>query len=422
MAESIGTRLRKAWNAFTAREQREYHDYGPVYATPPGTQRRSLAIADKTIVNAIYNRIAVDVSQIDIKHARLDENGRFKEEIRSHFNECLTLQANIDQTSRAFIQDCILTLFESGCAALVPVITDDDVFDSNDYDIFDMRVGTITQWYPRHVKIRVFNEARGQTEEIILPKNDVAIVQNPLYSVINAPNSTMQRLLHKLSLLDAVDEANSSGRLDLIIQLPYTVRTDLRKEQANKRRTEIEEQLHDSKYGVAYTDATEKIVQLNRPIENNLWSQIESLTKMLYSQLGLTEEILNGTANEAAMLNYYNRTIEPFISAICQELKRKFLTPTARTQGQSVEFFINHFMFVPVAELAKMADSFTRNEIMTSNEFRQIMGMKPSDDPEADSLRNKNLNPTGGEVDQYSGGENPELMDPNYINTEEIPQ
>ena len=285
-----------------------------------------------------------------------------------------------------------------------------------------MRVGQVVEFRPRHVKVKVFNERAGRDDEIWLPKADVAIVQNPLYAIINAPNSTMQRLLHKLSLLDAVDEANSSGRLDLIIQLPYTVRTELRKKEAEKRKAEIEDQLYNSKYGLAYTDATEKVIQLNRPVENTLWNQIEALTKMLYGQLGLTDEILNGSAKEDVMLNYYNRTIEPFISAICRELKRKFLTEKARSEGQSIEFFINHFKFVPVTEISKMADSFTRNEIMTSNEFRQIMGMKPSDDPEADSLRNKNLNPTGGMVDEYGGGGDPALVDPNNIPMEEVPQ
>lgn len=422
MAESIGARLRKAWNVFTSKEQREYHDYGPVYVSPPGTPRRPAYISDKTIVNAIYNRIALDVAQIDIKHARLDENGRYSEEIKSHLDECLTLQANIDQGSREFIQDCVLTMIEQGCAALVPIETDDDPFKTNAYDIFDMRVGQVVEFRPRHVKVKVFNERLGRDDEIWLPKADVAIVQNPLYTVINAPNSTMQRLLHKLSLLDAVDEANSSGRLDIIIQLPYTVRTELRKKEAEKRKQEIEDQLYNSKYGLAYTDATEKVIQLNRPVENTLWNQIESLTKMLYGQLGLTDEILSGAAKEDVMLNYYNRTIEPFISAICREIKRKFLTEKARADGQSIEFFINHFKFVPVTEISKMADSFTRNEIMTSNEFRQIMGMKPSDDPEADSLRNKNLNPTGGMVDEYGGGEDPALIDPNNLPMEEVPK
>ena len=422
MAESLGARLRKAWNVFTSREQKEYHDYGPVYVSPPGTPRRPTYISDKTIVNAIYNRIALDVSQIDIKHAKLDGAGRYSEDMKSHLNECLTVQANIDQGSREFIQDCVLTMFEQGCAAIVPIETDDDPFETNAYDIFDMRVGQVVEFRPRHVKVRVFNERLGRDDEVWLPKADVAIVQNPLYSVINAPHSTMQRLLHKLSLLDAVDEANSSGRLDLIIQLPYTVRTELRKEQAQKRKQEIEDQLYNSKYGLAYTDATEKVIQLNRPVENTLWNQIEALTKMLYGQLGLNEDILSGQAKEDVMLNYFNRTVEPFVSAICREMKRKFLTEKGRADGQSIVFFINNFKFVPVTEIAKIADSFTRNEIMTSNEVRQIMGMKPSDDPEADSLRNKNLNPPKGMVDEYSGGNNQKLIDPNTINTEEVPR
>lgn len=411
MAESIGSRLRKAWNVFTSKEQLKPIDTGAQYWNPPGT-KRPFGYGDKTIVNAIYNRIALDVASIDIRHVRLDENKRFVEEVDSYLNDCLTIETNIDQTPRSFIQDCVLTMLEKGCAAIVPIETEDNVFDTNAYDIYSMRVGEVVQWYSKHVRVRVFNELSGHDEEIILPKNDVAIVYNPLYSVINAPNGTMHRLLRKLTLLDAVDEANSSGKLDLIIQLPYTVRTDLRKEQANTRRKEIEEQLYNSKYGVAYTDGTEKIIQLNRPVENSLWGQIESLTSMLYGQLGMTDTIINGTADEKVMLNYYNRTIEPFVSAISDEMKRKFLTPTARTLGQSITFFRNPFKLVPVSELADIADKFTRNEIMTSNEFRQIIGMKPSNDPEADVLRNKNLNPSDEQVaNEYT-------EDPNIQNIE----
>lgn len=417
MAESLATRLRKAWNVFTSKEQTTYRDYGPTYYTVPG-QHSTIRIADKTIINSIYNRISLDVASVDIRHAQLDEFGRFSEVIKSPLNRCLNLNANIDQTGRNLIQDCVLTMLEQGCAVLVPIVRDDkpDLVGTG-YDIFDMRVGEVVQWHPKYIRVSVFNEELGRRVEVIVKKEKVAIIQNPFYSVINAPNGTMQRLLRKLSLLDAVDEANSSGKLDLIIQLPYTVRTDLRKEQANSRRKEIEDQLHNSKYGVAYTDGTEKITQLNRPVENNLWKQIESLTAMLYSQLGLTEEIINGTANDATMLNYYNRTIDVFLTAITEEMRRKFISDECEEEGQSIVYFRNQLKFVPFGELAKLADALTRNEILTSNEIRQAMGFAPSTDPNADVLRNKNLNPTGEAVDEYTTGEPaPEVGGPDEEN------
>lgn len=320
----------------------------------------------------------------------MDDNGRFLEEINSGLNSCLTLEANVDQTSRAFIQDVVMSMFDEGSVAIVPVDTDRDP-KIGSFDIYSLRTAKILEWYPRHVKVRVYNDRTGEQEDLVLAKSEVAIIENPLYAVINEPNSTMQRLIRKLALLDRVDEESSSGKLDLIIQLPYVIKTQARRDQAERRRKEIEDQLQGSRYGIAYTDGTEKIVQLNRSLDNNLTKQIEYLTDLLYSQLGITQEILNGSANEATMLNYYDRTVEPIAAAISDELRRKFLTKTARTQKQSIVFFRDPFKLVPVSQLAEIADKFTRNEIMTSNEIRQIIGMKPSNDPSADELRNKNL-------------------------------
>lgn len=320
----------------------------------------------------------------------MDDNGRFLEEINSGLNSCLTLEANVDQTSRAFIQDVVMSMFDEGSVAIVPVDTDRDP-KIGSFDIYSLRTAKILEWYPRHVKVRVYNDRTGEQEDLVLAKSEVAIIENPLYAVINEPNSTMQRLIRKLALLDRVDEESSSGKLDLIIQLPYVIKTQARRDQAERRRKEIEDQLQGSRYGIAYTDGTEKIVQLNRSLDNNLTKQIEYLTDLLYSQLGITQEILNGSANEATMLNYYDRTVEPIAAAIADELRRKFLTKTARTQKQSIVFFRDPFKLVPVSQLAEIADKFTRNEIMTSNEIRQIIGMKPSNDPSADELRNKNL-------------------------------
>ena len=320
----------------------------------------------------------------------MDDNGRFLEEINSGLNSCLTLEANVDQTSRAFIQDVVMSMFDEGSVAIVPVDTDRDP-KIGSFDIYSLRTAKILEWYPRYVKVRVYNDRTGEQEDLVLAKSEIAIIENPLYAVINEPNSTMQRLIRKLALLDRVDEESSSGKLDLIIQLPYVIKTQARRDQAERRRKEIEDQLQGSRYGIAYTDGTEKIVQLNRSLDNNLTKQIEYLTDLLYSQLGITQEILNGSANEATMLNYYDRTVEPIAAAIADELRRKFLTKTARTQKQSVVFFRDPFKLVPVSQLAEIADKFTRNEIMTSNEIRQIVGMKPSNDPSADELRNKNL-------------------------------
>lgn len=394
MAESFLSRLKHAWNAFNNKDPTpKYQDIGASYYYRPDRQRFTGG-NERTIVTSVYNRIALDAAAVEIKHVRLDENGRYLETIDSGINRCLNEEANIDQTGRAFIQDVVMSMLDEGCVAIVPVDTTFNPNVTNSYDIQSMRVGKILQWYPNHIQIRVYNEKTGNKEDIIVPKNMVGIIENPLYAVINEPNSTMQRLIRKLSLLDAVDEQSGSGKLDLIIQLPYTIKTEARRQQAEARRKEIEVQLTNSKYGIAYTDGTERITQLNRPIENNLMKQIEYLTSMLYSQLGITQSILDGTADEKTMLNYYSRSIEPIISAIVDELKRKFLTRTARSQLQSFLFFRDPFKLVPITEIATIADTFTRNEILSSNEVRQLIGIKPSSDPKADQLRNSNLNQT----------------------------
>lgn len=384
-------RFKSAWNAFSNREPTiSYREVGPGYSYRPDRTRYSRG-HEKTLINSIINRIAMDAAAINIHHIRLDKNERFKEIIKSGLNTCLTLEANIDQTGRAFRQDMIMSMLDEGCAAVVPIDTTVNPTKSDSYSIESMRVGKILEWYPAYVRIQVYNDRKGQREDILLPKDAVAIVENPLYAVMNEPNSTLQRLVRKLSLLDVVDEQSSSGKLDLIIQLPYVVKTVARKQQAEERRKDIEQQLTGSKYGVAYTDGTERITQLNRPVENNLMKQVEYLTNLLYSQLSITQSIMDGTADEKTMLNYYNRTIEPILSAPVDEMTRKFLTKTARTQGQTIAFFRDPFKLVPVNDLSEIADKFTRNEIMTSNEFRQVIGMKPSEDPNADALRNKNL-------------------------------
>ncbi|MBQ8134785.1 MAG: phage portal protein [Clostridia bacterium] len=388
---SFGSRLKHAWNIFMNRDPTGfYQNIGSGYIYRPDRPRLSRG-NEKTITTSVYNRIAIDVASISIQHARLDDNGRFLSVIDSDFNNCLNLEANIDQTGRAFMQDVVMSMLDEGSIAIVPTDTTFDPNITGSYDIQSMRVGKITDWYPAHVKVKVYNEKTGKKEEIVIPKHTVAIIENPLYAVINEPNSTMQRLVRKLNLLDVIDEQSSSGRLNLIIQLPYVVKTNARKQQAENRRRDIEEQLFGSKYGIAYTDGTERITQLNRPVDNNLMSQIEYLTSMLYSQLGITQSILDGTADEQTMLNYYNRTIEPIISAIVDEMKRKFLTKTARSQQQSILFFRDPFKLVPINQIAEIADKFTRNEITSSNEIRQVIGMKPSSDPNADELRNKNL-------------------------------
>ena len=390
-------RLQHAWNAFRYGETDRVRDYGPGFYYSPQRVVRRLG-TERSIVMALYNRISMDVAAIGIKHVRLDENDRFAEEIPSGLDNCLTLEANIDQTSRAFLQDVVISMLEEGVVAVVPVETTINPTTSGAYDILSMRTGKITQWYPNHVEVELYNERDGKRQQVKLPKSMVAIIENPFYSVMNEPNSTLQRLIRKLNLLDAVDEQSGSGKLDLIIQLPYVIKSEARRIQAEQRRKDIEMQLAGSKYGIAYTDGAEHITQLNRAVDNNLMKQVEYLTSMLYSQLGMTEEILKGTADETVSLNYISNTIEPIISAICNEYRRKFLTKTARTQHQSILFFRDPFKLVPVNNIAEIADKFTRNEILTSNEIRQIIGMKPSDDPKADELRNKNLNQSDAEI------------------------
>lgn len=383
-------RFMHAWNAFANRDPtRMYRDWGTSYAHRPDRVRFSRG-NERSIVTSAYNKIAIDVASLNINHVQLDENDRLLSVIPSGLNNCLSLDANLDQTGRAFIQDVVMSMFDEGCVAIVPVDTTLNPEDGS-FDILSMRTGKIVEWYPDKVKIKVYNERKGEKEDIILPKKSVAIIENPLYAIINEPNSTMQRLVRKLNLLDAIDEQSGSGKLDLIIQLPYVIKTDARRQQAEARRKDIEAQLSGSKYGIAYTDGTERITQLNRPAENNLMKQVEYLTSMLYSQLGITQGVMDGTADETIMLNYHSRTVEPIVSAIVDEMKRKFLTKTARTQRKSIMFFRNPFKLVPVSQIADMADKFTRNEILSSNEVRHIIGMKPSDDPKADKLINSNV-------------------------------
>lgn len=390
MEMNIGSRLKHAWNAFLNRDPPGSRYYGGGYSYRPDRMRFSRG-SERTIINAIYNRIALDAASITINHVKLDENNRFDLIIDSGLNYCLNTEANADQTGRGLIQDIVMTFLEEGVAAVVPERTNFDPRYSNSYEIYSMRVGVPVEWYPNHVRVRLFNELTGQKEEITFPKKMIALIENPFYAVMNAPNSTMQQLVRKLALLDVVDEQAGSGKLDMIIQLPYVIKSPARREQAEQRRAEIEKQLSGSKYGIAYTDGTERIVQLNRSLENNILKSIEYLTNMVYSQLGVTQEILNGTADEKTMNNYMNRIIEPVVSAIADEFKRKFLTKTARTQGQSIMFFRDPFRLAPVSMIAEMADKFTRNEIMTPNEFRQVIGMKPSKDPKSDQLANRNI-------------------------------
>lgn len=397
---SFGERLQHAWNAFVNGQNQEYKfDYGPGYSYSPSRPRLSRG-NERSIVTAIYNRIAIDSAAINIMHVRLDQNNRFVETLNSGLNNCLTVEANIDQTGRALIQDIVMSMLDEGVVAVVPVDTTLNPSVTGSYDIVTLRTGKIVEWHPEHVRVRLYNEKTGNKEEIMMPKSLVAIIENPLYSVMNEPNSTLQRLIRKLNLLDAIDEQSGAGKLDLIIQLPYTIKTEARRVQAEKRRKDIEMQLAGSKYGIAYTDGTEKVTQLNRSLDNQLMGQIEYLTKMLYSQLGMTETILDGTADDKTMLNYYNRTIEPILSAISDEMERKFLTKTARSQRQAIYFFRDPFKLVPTDAIAEIADKFTRNEIMSSNEIRAVMGMKPVDDPRADELRNKNLNKSDEEMEQ----------------------
>lgn len=421
MGDSIGSRLKHAWNAFFNKDPTPVKwDHGASYSYRPDRPRLTRG-NERSIVTAIYNRIALDVSALIMKHCRLDENGRYSEDVDSKFNRCLTVEANLDQTARAFKQDIVMSMLDEGCVAVVPVDTNQDPLKGS-YDILTMRTGKILEWRPSTIKVRAYNEKTGEKEDIVVPKCTTAIIENPLYAVINEPNSTMQRLIRKLNLLDAVDEQSSAGKLDLIIQLPYIIKTDARRQQAEARRKDIEMQLSGSKYGIAYTDGTERITQLNRSIDNNLMKQIEYLTSMLYSQLGITQSILDGTADEKTMLNYNNRTVEPIASAIVDEMKRKFLTKTAISQSQTVMYFMDPFKLVPVSNLADIADKFTRNEILSSNEVRQIIGMKPSDDPKADELLNKNISqpvdetmvpPEGEEAgyEETDGAGEPNIMD-----------
>lgn len=393
---ALKDRFKHIWNVFNnkdptaSRYYRTQYDVGPSTSYRPDRVRFSRG-NERSIVTSIYNRIAMDAAQIDIQHIRMDENNRFTSVIDSDLNNCLTVEANIDQAARAFRQDIFMSMLDEGCVAIVPVDTDDDPNETSSYKILTMRTGKVMEWFPKHVKVRLYNEAEGRQEDVLLDKSTTAIVENPLFAVINEPNSTMQRLSRKLALLDAVDEQTSSGKLDLIIQLPYVIKTDARQKQADKRRRDIERQLSEGKYGIAYTDGTERITQLNRPVENNLMKQIEYLTNLVFSQLSVTQAILDGSADEKTMLNYYNRTIEPMLTAVTEEMNRKFLTKTARSQLQKITFFRDPFRLVPVNDLAEISDKMTRNEILTSNEVRQIIGMKPSKDPNADVLRNKNL-------------------------------
>lgn len=405
MEYSFGSRLKHAWNAFLNRDppSRSYYNLGGGYSYRPYYQRLGYN-TDRTIIAAIYNRIAIDASTITIQHVKLDDNGRYDKTINSSLNERLTFSANKDQTGRAFIQDIVMSMLDEGVVAVVPIDTDIDPESTESYKIKSMRVGKIVNWYPDHVRVKVYNDNTMNKEEVTFPKSMVAIIENPFYAVMNEQNGTMQRMIRKLNLLDIVDEQTSSGKLDLIIQLPYVIKNDLRKKQAEERRQQIEDQLSGSKYGIAYTDGTERITQLNRSLDNNLLKQVEYLTNMAYSQLGLTQEIMNGTADDVAMANYYSRTIEPIVSAIVDEFKRKFLTRTAISQKQSIVFFRDPFKLVPIDKVAEMADKFTRNEIMSSNEIRQVIGLKPSKDPNADELRNKNLNQSENQAVTMAAG------------------
>lgn len=389
----FGTTLKHAWNVFTNQEDRAKaapSSVGGGYGRRPDRLRFRIP-NERSIISSIYTRLSIDVASVDMRHVRLDDKKRYIEDIDSGLNNCLTVEANIDQGARAFRQDVALTMFDRGVAVIVPVDTTINPDKSGGYDILTLRVGEVVTWYPQHVRVSVYNEATAKREEITLHKSTVAIVENPLYSVMNEPNSTLQRLLLKLNLLDAIDEQSASGKLDLIIQLPYVIKSEARRQQAEQRRADIEFQLKGSQYGIAYTDGTEKITQLNRPAENNLMAQVEYLTEMLYGQLGLTEEVMNGTADEKAMLNYWNRTIEPVLTSIAESMRRSFLTKTARTQRQTIQFFRDPFRLVPIENIAEIADKFTRNEIMTSNEIRQVVGMAPHPDPKADTLVNSNM-------------------------------
>ena len=403
MANDIRTRFKNAYNAFMNRNDQATHQSVGASSYYRPDRVRLTRGGERSIVTSIYNRIALDVAAINIRHVRIDGNGRYSEEIDSGLNNCLSLEANTDQTGRMLVQDIVMTCLDEGVACVVPENTTVNPELTQSYDILSMRVGSIVEWFPKHVRVRLYNEETGLKEEITLPKSTVAIIENPLYSVINEPNSTVQRLIRKLSLLDVIDEQSSSGKLDLIIQLPYTIKSEARRQQAEKRRKDIEDQLAGSRYGIAYADATEHITQLNRSVENNLLNTIQYLTQMMYSQIGMTQAILEGTAGDQEYLNYKNQTIEPFIAAICNEFKRKFISKTARTQGQSIKYFEDPFKLVPVAQIADIADKFTRNEILTPNEVRQIIGIKPAEDQNADELRNRNISQSADEIQAKLG-------------------
>ena len=402
MEKTLGSRFKNAFNAFFSRDPTPAYNYGPSYSYRPDRPRLSRG-NERSIITAVYNKIALDVASVDFHHCKVDDNGRYVEDMKSGLNECLTLQANIDQTYQSFIQDVVLSMFDEGVVAVVPVETTLNPDVSDGYDVLSLRTAKIIQWYPKHIKVNLYNERTGRKEDLILAKSDVAIIENPFYAVMNEPNSTANRLIRKLALLDATDEQTASGKLDLIVQLPYVIKSEARRKQAEDRRKDIEMQLAGSKYGIAYTDGTEKITQLNRSVENNLMKQIEYLRDMLYSQLFITQSIMEGTADERTMLNYNSRVIEVIVSAIACEMKRKFLSRTARSQNQTISYFRDPFKLVPVDNMAEIADKFTRNEIMSSNEVRQVIGMKPSDDPKADELRNSNLNHPD-EQEAYGGG------------------
>ena len=420
---SIAERLKNAWNAFASRDPTPGpFSYGMGYSTRPD-RRRLTRGNDRSIVTAIYNRIAIDVAAVSIKHVRLNDEGRYVEDIDSGLNNCLSVEANIDQTGRGFIQDLVLSMLDEGSVVAVPIDTTLDPYKTGSYDIQTIRTGKISEWMPEHIRVNVYNDRTGRHEDLVIPKRTVAILENPLYAVMNEPNSTLQRLIRKLNLLDTIDEQTGAGKLDLIIQLPYVIKTDARRKQAEARRNDIEMQLASSKYGIAYTDGTERITQLNRSVDNQLLNQVETLTSTLYGQLGITEEVMKGTADEKTMLNYYNRTIEPILSTITDEFIRKFLTKTARSQHQSIKFFKDPFKLVPINNIADIADKFTRNEIMTPNEIRQVVGMKPSSDESADELRNRNINQASEEIPMGEYPPEDEYQDEAYPeNQEEIPE
>ena len=404
MEFNLGKRLKHAFNAFMNRDP-TFRPEGVSYSTNPDRPRFSRG-NERSIVTSVCNRIALDVAAITINHTRVDENGKFLEIIDDSLNQCLTVEANIDQTSRAFIQDIVISMFDEGCVAILPVDTTLDPRISSSYDIGSMRTGQILEWYPKHVKVRAYDDRYGKREDIVVPKTCIGIIENPLYAVMNEPNSTMQRLIRKLNILDAIDNQSGSGKLDLIIQLPYAARNEMKKKEAEERRKSIEDQLTGTKYGIAYIDATEHITQLNRSVDNNLLTQIQYLTEQFYSQLGITKEVMEGTADEKTMQNYYSRSIEPIISAITDEIKRKFLTKTARSQGQSISFFMNPFRMIPIASIADIADKFTRNEILSSNEIRALVGYKPSKDPKADQLINSNISQSKDQTNPLNGSDN----------------